>query len=193
LYAKTLLLNKRYKECSDLLSKINILPFEGATIGRELYHEAELMQAIEKIHSENYAAALIFINDAKKWPLNLGVGKPYQENIDERLEDWMSYLCYQQMGKKKEAQGSLQEIIQFKPKIENTVSNFLPANDLVTLWAMEKLDGRAKAEGWLNEQVKLYPDNKIIGWCKQTFEDKQPVKTDINDSGVRLLERLMLK
>ncbi|MDB5144096.1 MAG: hypothetical protein JWQ66_2809, partial [Mucilaginibacter sp.] len=101
LYAKTLLLTKRYKECSDLLSKINILPFEGATIGRELYHEAELMQAIEKIHSKNYAAALIIINEAKKWPQNLGVGKPYKENLDERLEDWMSYLCYQQMGKKK--------------------------------------------------------------------------------------------
>ena len=193
LYAKALLLNKRYKECSDLLSKINILPFEGATIGRELYHEAELMQAIEKIHAKNYTAALTFITDAKKWPQNLGVGKPYPENLDERLEDWMGYLCYEQMGKKKEAQESLQKVVQFKPKTENTVSNFFPANDLVTAWAMEKLDGRPKAEEWLNGQAKLYPDNKIIQWCKHTFEDKQPVKIDINDSGVRLVERLMLK
>jgi tetratricopeptide (TPR) repeat protein len=193
LYAKALLLNKHYKECSDLLSKIDILPFEGATIGRELYHEAELMQAIEKIHAKNYTAALTFITDAEKWPQNLGVGKPYSENLDERLEDWMSYLCYEQIGKKKEAQEFLQKVVQFKPKIENTVSNFLPANDLVTAWTMEKLDGRSKAEEWLNEQVRLYPDNKIIEWCKQTFENKQPVQTDINDSGVRLLERLMLK
>jgi tetratricopeptide (TPR) repeat protein len=193
LYAKTLLLNKHYKECSDLLSKIDILPFEGATIGRELYHEAELMQAIEQIHAKNYTSALAFINDAKKWPLNLGVGKPYPENLDERLEDWMSYLCYEQLGKKEEAQESLQKVVQFKPKIENTVSNSLPANDLVTAWAMEKLDGRPKAAEWLNEQVKLYPGNKIIQWCKQTFEDKQPVKTEINDPGIRLVERLMLK
>ncbi len=191
LYAKTLLLNKRYKACSELLSRINILPFEGATIGRELYHEAELMQAIEKIQNKKYANALVFINDAKKWPLNLGVGKPYPENIDERLEDWMDYLCYQQSGEKEKSQGSLQKIIKFKPKIENTVSNFLPANDLVTAWAMEKLNGKTEAVEWLNARVKQYPDNKILVWCKQVFENEQSGKIDPDDPGVRLLDRLM--
>jgi len=190
LYAKTLLLNKQYKACSTLLKKIDILPFEGATIGRELYHEAELMQAIEKIRDKKYPAALVFINDAKKWPLNLGVGKPYPENLDERLEDWMSYKCYQQLGKKAEAQEALQKIIQFNPKVENTVSNFLPANHLVTAWAMEELNGKAKAAEWLNAQVKQYPDNKILAWCKQVFENETG-RNIPDDSGVRLLERLM--
>ncbi len=191
LYAKVLLLNKRYKECSELLSHIDILPFEGATIGRELYREAELMQAIEKIQAKNYTSALILINDAKKWPLNLGVGKPYQENIDERLEDWMDYLCYQQTGKKQEAQASLQKMIDFKPKIENTVSNFLPANHLVTAWAMEKLNGKPEAMKWLNAEVKQYPDNKILEWCKQVFENQHPAKADTTDAEVRILIRLM--
>ena len=48
LYAKTLLLNRRYSDCSRLLDGIDILPFEGATEGRELYHEAKLMQALEE-------------------------------------------------------------------------------------------------------------------------------------------------
>jgi len=191
LYAKVLLLNKRYKECSELLSRIDILPFEGATIGRELYREAELMQAIEKIQAKKYTGALTLINDAKKWPLNLGVGKPYQENIDERLEDWMDYLCYQQTGKKQQAQASLQKIIDFKPKIENTVSNFLPANHLVTAWAMEKLDGKPGAEKWLSVQAKQYPDNKILQWCKQVFENQHPAKADTTDAEVRILVRLM--
>ncbi|HZY39042.1 MAG TPA: DUF5107 domain-containing protein [Mucilaginibacter sp.] len=191
LYAKTLLLNKRYKACSGLLSKINILPFEGATVGRELYHEAELMQAIEKMPNKKYADALVLINDAKKWPLNLGVGKPYPENLDERLEDWMTYLCYQGSGEKGEAQASLQKIIQFKSKIENTVSNFLPANHLVTAWAMEKLNGKTEAADWLNAQVKQFPDNKILEWCKQVFENEQSAKIAPDDAGVRLLERLM--
>jgi lipopolysaccharide biosynthesis regulator YciM len=191
LYAKVLLLNKRYKECSELLSHIDILPFEGATIGRELYREGELMQAIEKIQAKNYTSALTLINDAKRWPLNLGVGKPYQENIDERLEDWMDYLCYQQTGKKQEAQASLQKVIGFKPKIENTVSNFLPANHLVTAWAMEKLNGKPEAVKWLNAQVNEYPDNKILEWCKQVFENQLPAKADTTDAEVRILVRLM--
>jgi lipopolysaccharide biosynthesis regulator YciM len=191
LYAKSLLLNKQYKSCSQLLSKINILPFEGATIGRELYHEAELMQAIEKMQAKKYANALIFINDAKKWPLNLGVGKPYPENLDERLEDWMSYKCYLQLSKKNEAQQALQKIIKFNLKVENTVSNFIPANHLVTAWAMEALDGKAKATEWLNAQVKQYPGNKILAWCKQVFENEEGGNIP-DDSGVRLLEQLML-
>ncbi len=190
LYAKALLLNKRYKACTDLLSKIDILPFEGATIGRELYREAELMQAIDEMKAKKYASALTFITDAKKWPLNLGVGKPYQDNLDERLEDWMTYLCYQQSGQRKEANERLQAIMQFQPKIENTVSNFIPANDLAAAWAIEKLHGKIAATNWLNAQVKQYPDNKIVAWCKQVFENKKSTKSDINDSGVRIIERL---
>jgi len=190
LYAKALLLNKRYKACTDLLSKIDILPFEGATIGRELYREAELMQAIDEMKAKRYASAITFINDAKKWPLNLGVGKPYQNNLDERLEDWMLYLCYQQTGKNKEANESLQAIIKFQPTIENTVSNFIPANDLASAWAIEKLQGKVAATNWLNAQVKQYPDNKIVIWCKQVFENKKSAKSGINDSGVRIIERL---
>jgi len=190
LYAKALLLNKRYKACADLLSKIDILPFEGATIGRELYREAELMQAIGEMKEKRFASALTFVNDAKKWPLNLGVGKPYQDNLDERLEDWMLYLCYQQSGKSKEANESLQAIIKFQPMIENTVSNFIPANDLASAWAIEKLQGKVAATNWLNEQVKQYPDNKIVIWCKQVFENKKSGKSGINDSGVRIIDRL---
>jgi tetratricopeptide (TPR) repeat protein len=190
LYAKTLLLNKHYEECAKLLSRINILPFEGATIGRDLYHEAKLMLAIEKLKVANYTAALAFINDAKQWPLNLGVGKPYQENIDERAEDWVTYLCYAKQGKDKEAREYLKKIKAFNPKTDNTVKNFLPANHLVTAWAMEKLEGKISAANWLNGQLKQYPNDEILKWCKQVFENKQPAKSDINDTGVRILEQL---
>ena len=85
----------------------------------------------------------------------------------------------------------MQKIIQFKSKTENTVSNFLPANHLVTAWAMEKLNGKTAAADWLTAQVKQYPDNKILGWCKQVFENDQSGKPDPDDSGVRMLVRLM--
>ena len=52
LYAKTLLLNKKYKESDALLTRIQIIPFEGATDGRELYREAKLMQAVQEIKNQ---------------------------------------------------------------------------------------------------------------------------------------------
>ncbi len=76
LYAKTLLLTKRYADADALLTNIKILPFEGATDGRQLYHEAKLMQAVAAIKSNQYKKALQFIASAKLWPANLGVGKP---------------------------------------------------------------------------------------------------------------------
>ncbi len=45
LHAKSLLLNRRYAEASDALAKLNVLPYEGATEGRALYREAQLMLA----------------------------------------------------------------------------------------------------------------------------------------------------
>jgi len=190
LYAKTLLLNKRYKDCSALLSGLDILPFEGATIGRELYHEAELMQAIDAMKKGNYKKALSFINDAKKWPENLGVGKPYPENIDERLEDWMSYRCYQKIGKRDLANQSLHKIIDFQTKIENTVNNFLPANEILTAWAMEKIATKAEASEWLQQEVKKYPANKIIEWCWQIFENGHSDIPVANNSEANLIKEL---
>ncbi|MDN3583150.1 DUF5107 domain-containing protein [Mucilaginibacter flavus] len=191
LYAKTLLLNKHYNNCGKLLAGINILPFEGATIGRELYRETELMQAVQKLKAKNYAAALSFIAEAKKWPANLGAGKPYAENVDERLEDWMSYQCYLKQGNTSEANRYLQKIIAFKPKIENTVSNFLPANDLVTAWAIEKLQNRAAAANWLNDELKQYPNDKVLQWVKAVFESGKYQQTELSDAVIRILKEVM--
>ena len=191
LYAKTLLLNKRYRDCSQLLSKIDILPFEGATIGRELYHEATLMQAMDEMKNKNYSKALSFINDAKKWPENLGVGKPYQENIDERMEDWLSYLCYKKTGKHQQAKQSLEKITSFKPRIENTVSNFLPANDLITAWAVEKLKSKAEADKWMNEQALQYDNDKMVKWSQSVFDGNTVEGRDTDNAEVRMLQYLI--
>ncbi len=193
LYAKALLLNKKYIECDQLLSHLIIIPFEGATEGRELYREAKLMQAVQQFKNQNYQNALQFIAAARNWPENLGVGKPYEPDVDERLEDWMSYLCYQQMKKSNEAQAFLQKIIQFSPKIENTVSNFIAANHLVTAWAMKDLGRNPEAVKWLDEQITQYPGKKILIWCKDVFETNKITSPGIQeqDASVRVIQQLI--
>jgi tetratricopeptide (TPR) repeat protein len=192
LYAKTLLLNKKYVEADAFLTKLEILPFEGATLGRQLYHEAKLMQAVTEIKNKQYKRALKFIADAKLWPQNLGVGKPYDADIDERLEDWLDYQCYTSLGDTETANKSLQKIIAFNPKIDNTVINFLPANQLISAWAIEKTSSAKEAEKWLQNQASLYPTNKIVQWCLQVYTKKQSdiLTADEKDGEVRIIEKL---
>lgn len=191
LYAKALLLNKRYAASDAVLSKLNIIPFEGATDGRELYREAKLMQAVQAMQQKNYRKSLQFIAQAKQWPENLGVGKPYDADIDTRLEDLMSWQCYRATGKNEAANQLLQQIIRFQPRIDNTVSNFQPANTFVTAWAYRQLQQSDRSTQWLNEQSKQYPDNKILQWSKALFEgDQQPLPEAEKNANVRILEAL---
>ncbi len=192
LYAKTLLLNKKYATADAFLTKLQILPFEGATAGRQLYHEAKLMQSLAEIKNKQYKKALQFIADAKLFPENLGVGKPYDENIDERLENWLDYQCYRGLGNKELASKSLQKIVAFSPKVDNTVMNFLPANDLVSAWAIEKTSSSQEAEKWLKNQADLYPTNKIVQWTLLVYTKKPSniLSEDEKDGEVRIIEKL---
>ncbi len=53
LYAKTLLLDGQFAEADKVLGGLDIIPFEGATAGRELYREAKLMQAVARMKEKN--------------------------------------------------------------------------------------------------------------------------------------------
>jgi tetratricopeptide (TPR) repeat protein len=193
LYAKILMLNNQYKKADALLGKLNILPFENSTEGRELYSEAKLFLALEQMQKKNYSQALAFIADSRLWPENLGAGKPYEENIDGRLEDWMSYLCYEKMNKPDLAKAALQKIILFTPKIENTLANFLAPNALVSAWVIEKETSKEKAIEWIDGQIKSFPDREILKWCKKVFTEKKqvPLQGAATNATVRVLEQLM--
>ena len=110
LYARTLLLNHEFAACDKLLASLNIIPFEGATIGRELYRETKLMLAVQEMKKRAYKKALARIGEARQWPERLGVGAPYLEDQDLRLEDWMTYRCYAALGQDKAARAALERI-----------------------------------------------------------------------------------
>jgi tetratricopeptide (TPR) repeat protein len=93
LHVRILLLTHQYAIADKTLSTLDILPAEGATSGHDLYREAKLMQAVEAIKKGQRKKALTFINAAKQWPANLGVGEPYKEDQDLRLEEWLTACC----------------------------------------------------------------------------------------------------
>lgn len=92
MYVRTLIRNRAYKPAEDVLQKINFLPPEGDPDGHLLYRATKLLLAAEAIHKGNMELAKQKIAEARLWPRNLGVGKPYDENIDSGLEDWLQSM-----------------------------------------------------------------------------------------------------
>jgi hypothetical protein len=98
LYIKSLMRNNQYDKADEIIKDINILPFEGATGSRKLYRGTKLMLAYKALEESNYSRALEKVDEAEEWPRNLGVGKPYPEQIDNDLENAIRALTYQRMN-----------------------------------------------------------------------------------------------
>ena len=98
LHARVLMLNQKYKESIDVLAKLHVIPFEGSTEGRQLWREDWLLLAAEQIRAKQYSKALKSIERAREWPENLGVGKPYPQDVDVKAEDWLKSVCVERMN-----------------------------------------------------------------------------------------------
>jgi tetratricopeptide (TPR) repeat protein len=176
LLARTLLLNKEYKATTDLLAKTTILPYEGATDGRQMYREAWLMQAVDQIRSRNYKSALGSIRKAKLWPENLGAGKPYEEDIDLRLESYMEALVYEKTKQEDVAKIKYQEIIEAKRTGRNQ------PNSLITALALKKMNRKQEGEKLLKEWLAKEPANKVAQWANSIYYGEEPELHAENDN-----------
>ncbi|MDR2917887.1 MAG: DUF5107 domain-containing protein [Tannerella sp.] len=166
-YAKALQKNGKYKECIDLLKRTQVLPNEGAYEGRAIYRESHLYQAVNQLNKKQYSHAINSIEDSKVWIENLGVGKPYEENIDNYLEDYLMAVIYEKQNKQAEATAYYQKIVD---KEKGAAGRNSLSNELLTAIALQQLGKKDEADrlaaGWLKNQ----PDNKIAQWATAVFE-----------------------
>jgi len=180
LYAKSLAANKKYAAAEKLLSTLNIIPFEGATDGREIYREVTLMQAIQNIKAKKYKAVPAFIAKAKSFPENLGSGKPYDEDIDSRLENYLAAVYYEKTGKKAEAEKLFQEIAAYP---EGKRGN--PMNAVVQAWAMQKIGNADAANTFIEKAVAREKNKKIANAIQAAFK-----KIDSGNKSFSLIEQV---
>jgi Tfp pilus assembly protein PilF len=162
LYARILLMNKQYAAADNLLTHLTIIPFEGATLSHELYRQAKLMESITAYKNKNYKQSLSFMQQAKQWPENLGVGKPYDADIDKRLEYWLAYLNYKAMNRTSDANKMLDSIITNSNEVSTTDKYF--TNTIITGWSFKQLNKNAEGENWLQYETKNYADKNIATW-----------------------------
>ena len=163
LHARTLLLNARVGEAAAILDRLNVLPFEGLTDGRTLYREAQLLLGAEAFRAGDVGAAARRVAAAREWPEHLGAGKPYPEDVDERVEDWMAAQCLERAGKTDEARVLLERLAT-APKARGGVGGLLSAA------ALAGLGRRADAVRAFDEWAALQTDPRIAEWGRRTFE-----------------------
>lgn len=134
-----------YAGAERVLAKTHILPFEGAKDGINLQKHIKLMLAVDKMLKKQHKAALEKIEEAKLWPRNLGVGKPYDEVIDTRLEDWLSFVAAQRGGLKVQREHFLQRLAASDA---NSPEYALLQSAALRI-AGDEAKARELAEGWI--------------------------------------------
>jgi predicted Zn-dependent protease len=169
LYIRSLINNGLYRESGKILKTINVLPYENATMSKKLYNETYLMMALEEMKKDKFRKALTYINIARQWPENLGVGKPYDSDIDERLEDWLAYECYTKLGDDTAAWEKLDKILSFKPQKTAYINTFSSANNLVSAWALRLSGKTEEAEKYLGNWSDREPENSMAQWAIKIF------------------------
>jgi tetratricopeptide (TPR) repeat protein len=183
LRAKNLLLTGQHQAAAELLTSLHVLPSEGTTEARALFHEANLLLAVDRLRLGSYDDALRLVNTARQWPERLGSGKPYPADVDERLEDWLTRQC--QLGRKApaEAHAALDRILAVpaRPKGQQV-------GDLIRALALKQSGHAAEAEQLLKDWQAQDPGSELAKWGAELFAaHPAPLPASLQDLNCRVL------
>ncbi|MEX0275843.1 MAG: DUF5107 domain-containing protein [Flavobacteriaceae bacterium] len=165
LKAKSELALHKYRDCIKTLEKTNILPFEGASESRRIYELAHLGEALQYIRTAKWNDALAVLKNAKKWPENIGVGRPFDP--EERITDYLLGWTYQKMGNHTKAQFHFKKVRDYTlTQKDNTGIQVVTG-----YWAMQQL---GETIDWSAQQWDRY-DAKVRQSLQQWARNRKMV------------------
>lgn len=162
--AKALCETGRYTECLSLLKRLRVLPNEGAYAGRAVYREACLYRAMEAFERKNYRQALASVEASEVWIENLGVGKPYDNLIDNRLEKYIEAQAYMRTGKQEKAAALLRSVADYAVS-----GTRFRSGDLLTAFALRETGGQAEADKLAASWETAFSGNPVAAWCGAVY------------------------
>ena len=174
LYAKQLMNNRQYEESIKILRNTTILPFEGSGQGKVVFRHALLLNALKLMQGKKYTQALKNIEESRTWPENLGVGKPFDERIDERLEDWFAFQSYSRMGKNEDKTKMLSKILSYNLYDKESGSIRSSPNNLITVWSMREAGKSTEAISFLRDWINKQPTNVVAKWVMEVYNGNKP-------------------
>jgi predicted Zn-dependent protease len=163
-YARALIALEEFEACLSFFDKYEVLPSEASFEGRNLYHECCARSALKCLKNGDYSAAIEFAQKGKEWPINLGVGKPYDP--DERLDDFMIAFAHQMSGASEKTKEFYSLVAAYKAQPHAGESSAI----VLQVLSLVELEEVTRAKALLEEALKMHPDNKYIRWAKAFFE-----------------------
>jgi tetratricopeptide (TPR) repeat protein len=155
----------QYAACINLLNRLQVLPNEGAYAGRAVYRTANLYQAIDHLKNRRYGKAQSALTASMQWPENLGVGKPYDHQIDSRLENYMQSCIDAGKGNAEKAKEALKQVIGYK-----TSPTYFASGNILTALAMSESGQKAEADQWVASWEQAYPGDRVAEWCAAIYK-----------------------
>jgi tetratricopeptide (TPR) repeat protein len=171
-YAKALLNSQNPETCLNVLKDTHILPYEGAAEGRDIYHKANLLLAIEYIKAGEYQQALIKIDAAKKWPEHLGAGKPY--DVDTRPENYLELIVYKRLNQTKNMEQAYEQIRELTKKYNQQFNE----NTLLSVLALLKMKENEHALVIVDHWLKHQPDEPLAQLALAKINNETEQKTN---------------
>ena len=160
-HAKCLLANNQFTACKEELANTVILPSEGARYGRLTYRQACIMEALEYLEKGNCRQSLISIREAKLWPENLGVGRPF--DVDERIEDFVEAICRESSNEKKSAERLYNHIVEFTDNQKSSYSSV----DFLHLISLKRLGKDKEVQQYLDAWEASTNDPGVVIGVRQ--------------------------
>ena len=161
--ARALLANGRYAESAAKLAGLNVIPYEGSIEGRRLYREAHLMLAVEALKKGDTRRAQREVDAARLWPENLGAGKPYPADVDERLEDFLAAQGLARQGRSAPSKELLEKVTAFAGRDRG-------GSTLVHALALKQMgreaEGRTLLTGWVSREK----DSAVAAWALREYD-----------------------
>lgn len=176
-YAKALCETGKYQLCISVLSKMIILPNEGSYAGRAVYRAANLYQAMEELDRKNYKRVLRNVETSKEWRENLGVGKPYDNMIDNRLEDYLEAKAYKGQGYKVKAEELLLSVANYQ-----SGHSYFGSGSLLSALALRECGKQSEADRMVASWAIDFPENRIVQWCTAIYNGKKEKALEIIQS-----------
>lgn len=176
-YAKALCETGQYQACISLLNKMQVLPNEGSYAGRAVYRAANLYRAMAQLNRKQHKQALKSLDASREWPENLGVGKPYDNMIDSRLEDYLEAKAYAARGDKSKADALFAKVADYRPAHARFGSG-----NLLSALALRETGRQAEADKMVSSWKADFPDNRIAQWCSAIYHGDRAAASSLLDS-----------
>lgn len=156
--AKCLMETSAFAEGITLMMGLNVLPNEGAQDGRNIWRETNLFAALNALVEKQWPQAITYLDKARQWPENLGVGKPY--DVDERLENFLEIHSLQQDSQNIPAD-KIDYITGYRDGYPHTPYS---SNDFLTVYLLLKYNQFNKAQQVLDNWQRQIPADIALKW-----------------------------